>query len=177
MLQNFVDVRLRKFRAACPALEIEFFTGDVRVRGQQVEFSEKERALLFTVAATRTISPEVLADALWPDSDGDAALNALKVCLHRLRRRAGDPRVVRRIGQAYSLHPGADVDLWRLDIVPSGAEPADLTAMREAFGTGTQKRATLGPWFSQFETLLARKLEEIEQSVASKSSGASAVMR
>jgi hypothetical protein len=72
--------------------------------------------------------------------------------------RAGDSRVVRRIGRAYGLHPGADVYLWRLDVQASGAKPADLTAMREAFRSGVQKRLPLGPWLSRFETLLARKL-------------------
>jgi hypothetical protein len=64
MFGDFVDVRVCRGRAARRALEVEFFTGDVRVRGQRVELSEKERALLFTVAATITISPKRFADAL-----------------------------------------------------------------------------------------------------------------
>jgi DNA-binding SARP family transcriptional activator len=138
------------------------------VLGKPVEFSEKERALLFTVAASRTIRPESLTDALWPDSDGDVALNALKACLHRLRSRSGDPRIVRRVGRAYALHPGADVDLWKLDVRPNGSPTEELAAMREALRTGAHKRATLGSWFSPFETLLERRLTAIEQQVVSK---------
>ena len=162
MLQAFVDIRMRKVRQSCPALQIEFFTGDVRVLGERVEFSEKERALLFTIAESRTIRPELLADALWPESDGDAALNALKVSLHRLRRRGGDPRIVRRIGQAYALHPGADVDIWRLDAALHRGNPEELAVMRRAIRKGAQKRGTLGTWFMPFEALLARRSQHID---------------
>lgn len=168
LLQTFIDARMRKVRQACPALQIEFFTGDVRVLGKPVEFSEKERALLFTVAASRTIRPESLTDALWPDSDGDVALNALKACLHRLRRRSGDPRIVRRVGRAYALHPGADVDLWRLDGALSDGQTGELIVMGEAFRKGAHTRATLGAWFTPFETLVIRKLEEAERHAVSR---------
>jgi hypothetical protein len=167
-LQAFVEVRLRKVRQACPALEVEFCSGDVRVLGKPVEFPEKERALLFTVAASKTIRPEPLTDALWPESDGDVALNALKACLHRLRRRTGDPRIIRRVGRAYALHPGADVDLWRLDVALSEGQTEEIAAIRESFCRGAQRRATLGSWFTPFETLIARRLEEVERRAVSK---------
>jgi hypothetical protein len=164
MLQFFVDVRMRKIRPVFPAVEIAFFTGDVRVLGELVELSEKERALLFTVAASKTPSnPDLLADALWPDSDGDAARNALRVCLHRVRRHAGDPRIVRRLGQGYALHPGADVDLWRLDVALKAARTDELNLLGKSVREGAARRATLGYWFAPFETLLACKLDEIER--------------
>ena len=46
-----------------------------------------------------------MADALWPDSDGDAARNALDNALHRLRKMlGGDDRVLLRQG-ALQLNP------------------------------------------------------------------------
>ena len=51
------------------------------------------------------IAQDALADALWPDSDGDAARNALDNALHRLRKwLGGDDRIVLRQG-ALRLNP------------------------------------------------------------------------
>jgi hypothetical protein len=87
-----------------------------------------------------------------------------------LRRRGGDPRIVRRIGQAYALHPGADVDIWRLDAALHRGNPEELAVMRRAIRKGAQKRGTLGTWFVPFEALLARRLQDIDRSSISKSS-------
>lgn len=164
MLQAFVDVRMRKTRPVRPAVEISFFTGGVRVLGEPIELPDKERALLFTVAASNgPVNGDLLADALWPDSDGDAARNALKVCLHRLRRHAGDPRIVRRVDEGYALHPGADVDLWKLEAALKGARKSELEALGHSLRDGASGRATLGLWFAGFEMQLARKLEEVDR--------------
>jgi LuxR family transcriptional regulator, maltose regulon positive regulatory protein len=50
------------------------------------------------------ISPEQIADQLWPDAEGDAARNALDNALHRLRKMlGGDDRILLRHG-ALSLN-------------------------------------------------------------------------
>ena len=163
MLQAFVDVRMRKTRPVRPAVEISFFTGSVRVLGKPVELPDKERALLFTVAASNgPINGDLLADALWPDSDGDAARNALKVCLHRLRRHAGDPRSFAASIKA-TPDPGADVDLWRLEAAFKAARKSELEALGHSLRDGASGRATLGLWFAGFETQLVRKLEEVDR--------------
>jgi hypothetical protein len=164
MLQTFINVRLRKTRTACPAVEVAFFTGDVRVMGKSVELPEKERALLFTVAQSKgLIAGDVLADSLWPDSDGDAARNSLSVCLHRLRRHAGDARIVQHIGQGYALHPGADVDLWKLEAALKAGQEEEVSVLCQSLRDGATRRAAFGSWFSPFEMQLARKLEEVER--------------
>jgi LuxR family transcriptional regulator, maltose regulon positive regulatory protein len=73
--------------------------------------SRKESRRLMQLAAllvahcTRPVALDVLVDELWPDSDGDAARNALDNALHRLRKLlGGDDRVVLRQG-ALSLNP------------------------------------------------------------------------
>ena len=48
------------------------------------------------VAAGRPVPERDLADALWPDAEGDAAHQALGVTLHRLRRLLRDDSAVRR---------------------------------------------------------------------------------
>ncbi len=63
--------------------------------------------LLYLLAAQgqTPIAQDALADALWPDSDGDAARNALDNALHRLRKwLGGDDRIVLRHG-ALRLNP------------------------------------------------------------------------
>jgi hypothetical protein len=164
ILQTFIDVRMRKTRLACPAVEIAFFTGDVRVMGRSVELPDKERALLFTVAESKgPINSDVLADALWPDSDGDAAHNSLSVCLHRLRRHAGDARIVQHFGQGYALHPGADVDLWRLEAALRAGQEEEVAVLRQSLLEGATTRAALGSWFAPFEIQLAQKLKDIDR--------------
>lgn len=68
---------------------------EIRVRGRPLSFGRKrpERplALLKYLAAqgTREVPEVEVADTLWPDLDGDAALGALAVSLHRLRHLLG----------------------------------------------------------------------------------------
>jgi hypothetical protein len=78
----------------------------VEVHGAPMPSSRKESRrlleLLRLLAAhgTRPLALDRVADALWPDADGDAARNALDNALHRLRKAlGGDDRVV--------LHRGA----------------------------------------------------------------------
>lgn len=109
-----------------PNLEVAFFTGDVRALGMRIELPAKEVELLFTVASSQNaIGADELVDALWPEASGDAAQNAFRVCLHRLRRHVGDPRVIRRVGKAYALHPGAVADLWSLQDAIVACERSD----------------------------------------------------
>lgn len=85
-------------------------------------WQKKELELLLAVASVQAgLSDRDLIDDLWPDSDGDAARNAFRVCLHRLRKSAGDARIVTRVGRGYVLHPWADVDLWRFQPLVANA--------------------------------------------------------
>jgi len=73
---------------------------EVRLDGKALRFGRKrpERplALLKYLAANaaRTVAESQVADALWPDLEGDAALRALAVNLHRLRQLLGGPEAV-----------------------------------------------------------------------------------
>ncbi len=90
------------------------------------------------VALGRREVPEVrLADALWPDAEGDAAQQALATTLHRLRRLIG-AEAVQRQGGLVSLDPARCwVDLWACErhldatevALPDNAKPA-LAALR-----------------------------------------------
>jgi DNA-binding SARP family transcriptional activator len=129
-------------------IEIRFFSGEVDVRGSSIRLPAKEMELLFTVAAAGKINGEQLMDMLWPESDGDAAHNAFRVCLYRLRRRIADGAVIRRTGKAYELERDIAVDLDRLRDAATHEEA--VTQIR----AGASARAALGTWFEPFERLL-----------------------
>jgi DNA-binding SARP family transcriptional activator/ketosteroid isomerase-like protein len=58
----------------------------------------------------------VLADALWPDSDGSAAAQALATTLHRLRRILGNGELVIRQSGTLTLNRAlCHIDLWELE--------------------------------------------------------------
>ncbi len=68
--------------------------------GQPLRFSRKaqkkplELLQALIAAGARGIRDEELADALWPEADGDAALQSLKITLHRLRLLIGRDEAV-----------------------------------------------------------------------------------
>jgi DNA-binding SARP family transcriptional activator len=53
----------------------------------------------------RTIPETRLADALWPDLDGDEALNSLAINVHRLRRLLGHSEAIVYQGRSIGLNP------------------------------------------------------------------------
>src|SRR3984885_3786534 len=62
------------------------------------------------------VSAGVLIDALWPDSDGDAAYHALETALYRLRRLLGARDAVRMEGGKVSLNRDKLwVDMWEFE--------------------------------------------------------------
>jgi hypothetical protein len=169
LLQPFVLVRLRRVRPAKPPLGVSFFTGTVSAYGERVGLGDKEMELLFTVALERAgIRDEDLMDRLWPDADGDAARNAFKVCLHRVRKHIGDPRAVSRSGKLYALPAWADVDLWKFRDAVKERRIGDLYRLYTLLCAGAQERAKTGLWFQPFELLLARASDEAERILAAQ---------
>ncbi len=81
-----------------PAQAVQVFAlgrFEIHVAGQPLRFGRKSpaRPLMLlkylVVHGTRELPEVQVADALWPDLEGDAALSALAVNLHRLRRLLG----------------------------------------------------------------------------------------
>src|ERR1700733_6056054 len=61
------------------------------------------------------VSAGVLIDALWPDSEGDAAYHALETALYRLRRLLGARDAVRMERGKVSLSRGQVwIDMWQV---------------------------------------------------------------
>ncbi len=127
------------------------FTGQRVVRGGEVvALSPSAEALLVFLALHPGVSKEIVSEHLWADLDGDAAANALKSCLHRLRQQLGDPRCVEiengTLRLAASLAESATTEL--AEIVELGSV-ADGNS--NALSEGERERFTLA-----FERLAGR---------------------
>ena len=82
----------------------------------------------------RDVSEATLADALWPEAEGDAAAQALRTTLFRLRKLIGED-VIRRQDSRLTLDPTfCWVDCWafeRLSSDDSGDSPMRLEKLRK----------------------------------------------
>ncbi len=94
----------------------------VMVNGEMVKFSRKAQykplaMLKFIVArGGRHVPDHVVEDALWPDSDGDAAHNAFTTTLHRLRNLLKTPDVlIHREGSLSCNIRMIWTDIWALE--------------------------------------------------------------
>ncbi len=92
---------------------------------------------LLVASGQTPVAQDALADALWPDADGDAARNALDNALHRLRKwLGGDDRILLRHG-ALRLNPqrcwtdvcALEAALQQLDKAQPHSLPAALRAV------------------------------------------------
>lgn len=98
------------------------------------------------------VSKEVLADAVWPDAEADAALHALEVNLQRLRSLLGAAQALLLRGGTIRLNRSMCwVDLWCLDAVVRRIDAAD--AQRQAARLARRLlEAYRGPFLPGVET-------------------------
>jgi DNA-binding SARP family transcriptional activator len=111
---------------------------ELRRHGQVMKFSGKVQrkplALLKTLVALGgdNVREDRLAEALWPEADGDAAARALATTLHRLRRLLGHDGALRRQAGVVSLDPRyCWVDAVAVDRLLARAESAEGVQARE----------------------------------------------
>jgi hypothetical protein len=176
VLEAFVKVRLRAPRPRRPTLDIRFADPCARVRGVPVKLHPREFALLLTIAEKPDgASIDGLSDLLWPELDGDAARNALYVCMHRLRKALGDEAAIARTATGYRLRDGAIVDLWtmqRLVDSTSGDRDLDdderkrLADAFEALRAGRPHRPTELQWFLGIERTIERLTRDMGRRLA-----------
>ena len=83
--------------------------------GRKVQKKPQELLKLLVARGPGGMQPDALAERLWPDADGDAARQSLKVTLHRVRRLLGSADVVTQRDERVSLNPSrVFVDAWAL---------------------------------------------------------------
>lgn len=79
----------------------------------------------------RGVFREILANRLWPDSDGDRAIQNLNTTLHRLRKLLGhDHAVVLRNGQLMLNNQLCWVDSWHLEWLAQQFDIANTSSIR-----------------------------------------------
>jgi len=160
---------------------VDFINERILKRGAVVRISRMCEALAVYLG-TRQGAPtrEAVADALWPELDGDAALNALKSCLHRLRIQLNDCEFVviesgrLRVRASFSMAARAWLD--QLAAITSLAE-RNAAAMTESDRSELQwwfkrlSRRTCAwkryPWFSSWERSMTRTFRAIGAALTS----------
>lgn len=114
-------VQRRNLLPSRPPLEIKNWPWPIRItalgpltiycHGEPLRFSGKSQRkpleLLKALIALggQGVSREQLADALWPDTEGDAAITSLNTTLHRLRKLLSDDAAITLTGERLSLNP------------------------------------------------------------------------
>ncbi|MFO1322413.1 MAG: hypothetical protein U1F52_22655, partial [Burkholderiales bacterium] len=131
---------IREFHLEAPRSWLEAWPLPIRIRALgSFEVSIDGAPLAFSGRAPRKplaflqrlicgdpagVRDQTLIDALWPDEDGDAARDAFRVALHRLRKLLGHPEAVRSENGLVSLDPAV---VW----VDKFALQAAMAAARE----------------------------------------------
>lgn len=121
----------------------------------------------------REVGASVLTDALWPDSEGDAAYHALESALYRLRQLLGTPSALMMAGGKLSLDPQQFwVDMWafegELQTLSRGAiQPAEqLKRMRQLYTGHFLEHESERPWALKRRQMLQEKLVRSIREVA-----------
>jgi ATP/maltotriose-dependent transcriptional regulator MalT/DNA-binding SARP family transcriptional activator len=118
---EYVRGLIRKFALRPPFPDIEAWPWPIKIRtlgrfeveleGNRTEFSAKApRKMLALLKALicfggREIADFQLIDALWPDTEGDAARDAFGVAMHRLRKALGNSDAIQLKDSRVSLNP------------------------------------------------------------------------
>ncbi len=106
----------------------------------------------------RDVGLDTLAQALWPDTDGDLARNNVEVTLHRLRRLFGVKNLLLLHDQRLSLNSGLGwVDAWSFERLVNHAErllplAADPVMVRQLARVGERLMALYQGNFLERET-------------------------
>lgn len=152
-LENGVEVeyirdliRSHGLQPPCPPLECENWPWAVKIytlgrfsvvkEGKSLYTTNgkvhgKPLALLKALIAFggREVSEAQLIDALWPDAEGDAGRQVLRITLHRLRSMLGNDKAVQLKDGRITLDASyCWVDIWAFERLISQAETSKLTS-------------------------------------------------
>ncbi len=155
-------------------IEIAVFSGAVYRAGEVARVSDRELQLLFVLARRQAhVHRDALGDMLWPELDGAAARNALKVCVYRVRQRLGRETAIVGSERGYRLGAGIRVDLWRAEervAALRGPRPLDEQGASELSGIyrtlviGLPAFMTEWEWFAPTARRIAElRLEVVER--------------
>ncbi len=163
---------LHEMRRGQDVVLVDVLSGRVFSNGMPVPLARAELALVFALALHGPAgSPrELLAEDLYPDSSLEAALRALKVTVHRVRRRIGCHAVIRYFDRRLLLGERVHLELPQLekDVHAALVSEALDDLQRERFSRLRQRMldgrpAFLleWPWFDECEARLRDLSEQI----------------
>jgi hypothetical protein len=145
----------------------------VVMQGQALRFvgkaQKKPLELLKALIAFggRDVSEARLADALWPEADGDAAAQALATTLFRLRKLLGE-HVIRRQESRLTLDPAfCWVDCWafeRLSSDESGDASSRLAKLRKLHQGPFLDGSEDAPWAQTMRQRLHARFAQLARS-------------
>ena len=104
--------RLRVADEASAPVLVQLVSGRVFLQGLPIALRPRELALVIALALhERGVHRDILKEDLYPELDGHSAVNALKVLVHRVRRRIGCMDVIRFDAGTYRFGDTVAVDL------------------------------------------------------------------
>jgi DNA-binding SARP family transcriptional activator len=95
--------------------------GEPAVLGRRAPPRQLELLQALIALGGTTVAQAGLADALWPDAEGDASMHALETTLYRLRRTFGAEAIGVCAGQV-----SLNCDLWWVDLVAFRALASEI---------------------------------------------------
>lgn len=156
-------------------IEIALFSGEVRKNAALLSCSQREYAVLFTLAAApgRAMNAKRLAESIWATRNMESSRRALKVTVSRLRARLGDRAMVCFRRGRYALPEEITVDLPEL-VAALSAATADgnverLCRFRSLLRATRPPRLRDAEWFAPVETRLNALRHELARALAQSS--------
>ncbi len=133
-------------------------------RGKQlvpVRQRELEVAIVLALAGA-PVSVEAICGRVWPQANEEAALSALRMSVHRLRKQLGDNGAVRNVSAGYQLSPDVGVDLIEVERLVSAMRrlpelsAADYARLCSLFDelVATRSLSQSFPWFDSVDMRL-----------------------
>jgi DNA-binding SARP family transcriptional activator len=113
-------VRIHSFGHFALVIDDQPLTIDTKAKNKPLEMLKTLLA-----PAGRDVSDSALADHLWPDAEGDRALQNFTITLHRLRKLIGYPHAILLKDRRVCLNPDLCwVDIWMLQHLIARADKA-----------------------------------------------------
>jgi DNA-binding SARP family transcriptional activator len=108
---------------------------ELRSGGSPVRLGRKSQALLahLAIGGSNGSQRSSLISLLWADHDEEGARNALRQCLHQIRRSIGEEDLIYAEGDMLRLS-GCEVDLWRFGKLVANPTSNSLCQAGEIFG-------------------------------------------
>lgn len=155
-------------------LRIDLFHGRAVRGNEEVPLTQREAAVLFTLAATPAgaLEPARLVDTLWPELDAQKGYAALKVAISRLRTRLGNAGLVRFTSGTYQLGDAVIVDLHELSQALDEYECRDdgcnLTKFLPLLDASRPPRLREAGWFAPIESRLVSSAHRLSHHLAER---------